>query len=158
MGPKQFPPPPPPPIYETGKRYSVGTEEDVRERRRHAVECWVWRVRHRGERLAPQAVEEPVHGLLLPVRWSSEQYQLQLHPPGSDLCGGLERWLGMMLDAVLVRSSDGVMLFQGHEWTPADERHWPQTWLCTPTEERGREILQAMVDRSAWQEGRVWRA
>jgi hypothetical protein len=112
-------------------------------------------MRHRGERLGPLQVEPPVHGLLLPVRWSSEQYQLQLHPVGSDLCGGLERWLGMMLDVTRMRvSDDGVQLYQGHEWTSSEDRHWPQTWLCTPTRERGVEILHAMIDRPAWRRER----
>jgi hypothetical protein len=52
-----------------------------------------------------------------------------------------------MADARLVRDHADCRLYQGMARDPAGLPRIPQTWLCTPSPDRTREILAQMAER-----------
>lgn len=128
-----------PPFYTPGA-WAAGTPADAAAMEAAAIPCWLFRLRAFGMRL-PVAGIEPVQGNALCLDWYGEQtrFLIRFYRPGS--------WSTRLLEmhgARLVKEAGGVWQFSGDEWNAEVKQHYRQTWLCTPTAERGAEILQRM--------------
>jgi hypothetical protein len=127
-------------LYTPGQRAS-GTAEDRQLLQDAAIDCWVFRMRRHGQRLPVARVPEPTQGLVVPIDRYGEpdRFYVRLYRPGQ-----LVDWCDELHSARLRRADKGCYLFAGDEWVDATRMHHLQTWLCTPTLERGVEILQKM--------------
>lgn len=61
----------------------------------------------------------------------------------------MQQEIARLLHARLERESGGVRLYGGIEVDAQGRQEWRQAWLCTPTPDRAREILQDMLGREA---------
>lgn len=132
---------------ETGM-WSPGSEADKEAMRRAALPCSVFILRHRGERLPTthMLASAPVIGHLLCRQealgfWSATVYSSPSMAEPVLRDGEVARLRG----AQLLRENAGVRLYQGWQWNTTATKRYTQSWLCTPSPERGREILLAMA-------------
>lgn len=129
-----------PPFYVPGL-HAAGTPEDTAAMQAAAIPCWLFKMRAFGMRLPPQSVQEPIQGNVLCI----DRYG---YPPTFYIrFYRQDKWAHHHLEmqgAVVVKERDGVWQFFGDEWIESKHRY-RQTWLCTPTAERGREIIARMT-------------
>lgn len=126
-----------PPFYIPGT-WSAGTPEDAAALATAAIPCHLFRLRAFGMRLPVASIPPPIEGNAVCLDWYGEQdrFLIRFFLPGNWSQRHLE-----MHGARLVKAAGGVWQFSGDEWNVEVKQHYRQTWLCTPTAERGREIL-----------------
>lgn len=127
----------------TPNQHAAGTRDDLAALEAAAIDTWVFRMRRAGRRLQPHEVEAPTHGQVVPIDRYGEpdRFYVRLHQPGQ-----FADWVMELHSARLVRAAGGCYQFAGDEFDWSRKVHHRQTWLCTPTPERGYEILRRMAD------------
>ncbi len=107
-----------------------------------AYRCYVLRLKYKGKLMPVRELlcAEPERGALLMTRpgeqWFATLFDYEL----------VQHEMLFLAQARLVKDHGGCRQYQGLEREGRTPR-WPQTWLCTPTAERAKEIVQAMADR-----------
>jgi hypothetical protein len=107
-----------------------------------ALPCTVVVLRRRGARISAADLlrQEPPSGLLLALdRYTAPHWHCCLFDDSMK-----QELLPRLLHAQLERENEGVRLYGGLEVDRNDQ--WRQAWLCTPTPNRAREILVAMLE------------
>lgn len=125
--------------------YSMpGSTTDLEARAVHAYRCWVLPMRRHGRRLPAESMlhEEPIQGGLLMMESLGDHWDAHLFDPQD-----FTRPVMFMGWARLVRDRGGCRLYQGLARDDSGLPRIPQTWLCTPSPERTREILASMAER-----------
>jgi hypothetical protein len=102
-------------------------------------------MRRYGQRQLPAVVaEDGVEGAVLAIdRYGGgETFYIRFHRPGN-----FTDWTFELHGARLVKRSGAVMQIAGDEFAYDRGQHFRQSWLCTPTRDRGLEILRTMAAR-----------
>ena len=108
-----------------------------------AFPCCVFVLRQRGQRLPATALlraPPPQGWLVCQDRYTAPQWYACLFTDE-----GMTRETHRLLHARLKRENEGVRLYVGIQVESNQE--WPQSWLCTPTPERGRDILLQLAEQ-----------
>lgn len=132
-------------LYTSGAKFSPGSVDDVEHQRSLSVDCWVFLMRRDGRRLPARKVGEPFQGsLLLLNRYDEEdRFVARLFQPA----GQFTDFALELHGAGVLREAGTVRTISGDEFVWSIREHRRQTWLCTPTAERGYEILREMIKR-----------
>jgi hypothetical protein len=130
-----------PPFYTPGV-WAAGTPGDEEAMTAAAIPCWLFRLREFGMRLPVPSIPEPMQGNVLCIDRYEEQTRFYMR---FYRAGRWAHWHLEMHGARLVKERGGVWQFSGDEWNSEVKQHYLQTWLCTPTAERGRDILAQMA-------------
>lgn len=127
----------------TPNQHAAGTHDDLAALAAAAIDAWVFRMRRAAQRLPAHEVEAPTHGHVVPVDRYGEpdRFYVRLHQPGQ-----FADWVMELHSARLVRAAGGCYQFTGEKFDWGRQQHHRQTWLCTPTPERGYDIRHRMAD------------
>lgn len=119
---------------------------DRKEMHKAALPCTVVVLRRRGQRIPAAELlrHEPPSGLLLALdRYTTPEWHLCLFRDDAMQTELLPR----LMHARLERQNEGVRLYAGIEPGERGQRDMRQSWLCTPTPARARELLLEMLER-----------
>ena len=127
-------------------QWSPGSHADILAMREAAIPATVVVLRRRGVRIPPAELlrTEPPAGMLLCLdRYTAPAWYACLFR--GDMQTEL---LPRLLRAQLERENAGVRLYGGIDVDTSGRQEHRQAWLCTPTPDRAREILLAMLERA----------
>jgi hypothetical protein len=119
-----------------------GSEVDLAAKRAASLPCFVFLMRYAGVRIPASVVlvDGAAEGLLVceeaGTGWIATLYAEDMRTE-----------LLSLVDVLLTRDRDDCRLYQGYTRDRKGDRRFRQTWLCTPTLYRGRQILETMVER-----------
>lgn len=105
-----------------------------------AIECTVVQLRVLGARVPAGVLlkqEHPRGFLVCLNRYTAPWWYACLFEAED-----MRKEIGRLMHARLERANDGVRLYGGVEFTDQGLAEHRQAWLCVPTPERAREILQ----------------